>query len=359
MGFEILTAWLLGIIGLLLIVTIWQGWIKVGTKAMTPLYIVGIVMILINVGTSGILTKLVVEEPTYYTPPALTITTPATPAAGISAIEDITVTFNSHDQFKKGSESTGVYNHRVFLKQNDGTWSDLGEFAEGATTTVSTFDTLRVIARFNESSTDGSGNVTYPHMIEEQMPGTKGTKVFDVPVVNVDNAPTVTVWLKDKSVMASGNAQAMDASSQYKNAIQIEASNDDCFGNYFHQGSGNAVCFQYNQTVIQKMALNDAMTAPVPTDLAASAGLKANCYYFPVLCDNAVFDGYVITDTASTAPSDASGNNAIIYLYDTSMDIDSDYLFSYPVIYGFEDEDNYDLGATSSEASVGKVFYVS
>ena len=356
----LLMKWILGLLGVVVIAAVGLKWVEVGKKAMVPIYVVGTLMILINLGTAGVFTELVVEQPTApVPPPGEPVPPPPPPPTGISAIEDITVTFNSHDFYKKGSESTGVYNHRVFLRQNDGSWSDLGEFAEGATTTVSTFDILKVLARFNESSTDGSGNLTYPRMAEEQMSGTKGTKVFDIEVVNVDNSPVITVWTKDKQVMTSGNPQAMDASSQYKNAIQIEASNDQCIGNYFHQGSGNAVCFQYNQTVIQKMTLDKAMTAPVPTALTAAAGMKASCYYFPVLCDNAVHDGYVITDTASTAPSAASGNNATIYLYDTSMDIDADYLLSYPIIYGFEDEDTYNLGATSSQAAVGKVFHVS
>jgi len=353
---EFLMQWVLGIIGLTAIVAVAAKWVEVGKKAMTPVYIIGVLMILINLSTAGVFTELVIESttPTTTTPEVPTTVVP--PSGPISAIEDVTVTFSSHDNYKQGSESTGTYNHRVFLKQDNGAWSDLGEFAEGATTTVSTYDMLKVIARFNESSTDGSGNATYPHMVETQMSGTKGTYHFDIPVVNVDNSPTITMWLKDKSVMASDNTEAMDASSEYKNAIQVEASNDVCIGDYFHQGVGNVMCFQYNQTVIQKMELDGAQPASTPTDLAASTGLKANCYYFPVICDNLDFNGNIITTTASTAPSSASGNDATVYIFDTSMDIDSDKLFSVPTIYGLEDEDSNDLGDTQ-EGTMTKTFY--
>lgn len=263
-------------------------------------------------------------------------------------VKDVDVTLGSYNAYKRGSDSTGDYPHRVFLKDSNGDWIDKGEYAEGASLTLGPLDTVRVLARFNETDVDGSGSDTYPHMVEEQLPCNSGVKNFDIEVYDTDSDPKITIWNEDNQVITDGtdNNQSMTSSTEYQLPFKIKASNDVCFGNKAHPGEGNIMCVEYNKSVFQSFEVDGAMGAYRPDMLESAAGLRADCYYMPVICDNADYEGTLIAATASVEPSTAD-HYPEIKLYDTSMDIDEDYLFDKPVIYDVQDEDGEDLGLTT------------
>ena len=156
-----------------------------------------------------------------------------------------------------------------------------------------------------------------------------------------DAAPSITVFDEYGQVQSAGtNIQAIGADDEKDVKIRVRAAVDECYGNP-NAPTENAICFKYNSTAYSSVVA-DTGAQVTPFIIGAnnvSAGHAISCYKLPKLADNGFVDIMVKIKSTSTQPTTV--DNITILLDDVAFDIDADLLTE---IWGFEDEDNNELG---------------
>lgn len=252
------------------------------------------------------------------------------------AVTSPTVKFSGIDMYTQGtSVSQG---HRIL--QLDGEYN--AQVANAGTKDASVGDPYKVLLG-NLTTTLTAGTDYYP----EYRTGTIGC----------DGAPSLTGLLPKTQAQTdtiftfwNDNAEANTAQSISTNQektvrIRFAASDNKCFGNPHAEkmGGSNVMCFTYATDAISSVELVGGTGATRPKSASAVAGNDTVCYKWPVICDNADWEGKMVIKSGSTEPT--SGHNISISLHDVSFDYDADTL---ALIVGVEDEakTRNDIGVT-------------
>ena len=167
----------------------------------------------------------------------------------------------------------------------------------------------------------------------------------------IDTTPTITTFDEFGRPQSAGtNEQAITASSVTDVTVRVKVSADECYGNPYAP-SKNAICLKYITTTAgyQSVVANTG-TQDTPYTIGsnnASATYAIDCYKLDLLKDTEYQD-ITITLTADDSFSQTAASNITVFSDDIAFDLDADTLDE---IWGFEDEDNNELGDTTLDAS--------
>jgi len=279
------------------------------------------------------------KEPTSSTSPAYTGPDHYT--------EDTTVTLSSWDLYAMGTEP-GV-GHLVLKRDGERNV----DYAEDGTFTATPGDQYMIL--LGNVTTGGS----YAPFLASGIVPDKGTFTIAHGLPAYDTSIAFTYWNENAQV---NTAQAMDADSSYTIPIRFQASDNQIYGNPQCK-KDNLLCIEGNSTVFSDFELSGETTDGAPTVFNP---LKTNnivkCYHWDKIADNGKYEGNVVVKTASTAPS--ATNDINITIFDAAIDYDADTLEliagttgsivkgqynTLTPICSYEDEDNNDIGDTTSQ----------
>lgn len=167
----------------------------------------------------------------------------------------------------------------------------------------------------------------------------------------IDTSPTITVFNENGVPNADTSAEQDIGQDEVVTVeVKIKATADECYGNpqCAENGKSNAICFEYNTSVIQSVKASSAGSV-IPYSLASSnvAGEAISCYESQPIKDTG-------SETLSVTITPASGQNPTdtdditISYEDCAFDLNADTLEE---IWGFQDEDNNNLGDSAAETA--------
>jgi len=253
--------------------------------------------------------------------------------------EDVTVTLSAVNAYQTGTKITTEY-AKVY---NNG-------FDEGlVSTNAGTFeadvnDKIRLY--FFENSS------TYYTQKKEITIKDEGQAKYQGDAMQIDTSPTLTFYNDDGD---SNTAQSIGADTVKTVEIKYAATSKRAFGNPQCSSVGGVqemtICFHYNTSAYTSVEMKDASgnkasSSAVPNKLAAygNTSFGWSCYKAAGI-KNSGEQRYKVDLTSGTPdPLGSQGNYVSVYYEDCDFDIDAD---NSAEIWGFEDEDNNDLGSTT------------
>lgn len=294
-----------------------------------------LVIVLIGVGIWAIATGRLFGGTTQLAAvtPTQLAATGGTGADRLCLVEDTTVTFSNVDAFARATDPAGGH----LILEADGQVNIVVN--DDAEKTWSPGDSYIVLIG-NETTGLTGGTDYYPLVKTDKVP-CKGTLTIlgDQFKTSGTSGLTFTYW-NDNQV--PNTAQAMGASATKTVRMRFAVGDNLCYGNP-DAGVDNVLCFRSNTTTIESIELVGHSPASTPRSMTAAANREFICFNFPVICDNADWEGKAVIKTTSTEPT--SEARIGIRLADATWDFDSD---TFALIAGVEDEDRNDIGVADS-----------
>lgn len=266
-------------------------------------------------------------------------TLPPPDTTDYTSLIDAGVSFTGRNLYKTGT-ALSTEDVRV-IRMNEGK-KDLGYFSldRGTLSVVPRVD-YRFYYFMNTSPSENY------YVDVEDYTGKEQDAVDDVfgEGCEIDTAPIFWVEASNgKTQSATANAQSLAASGTTDVTINIKAHSDKCYGapDATAEGKGNLICFVYTSTPYSKIEIN-TKTASATKSIMTSGNYSnkvSSCYEFPVIQNVETYSVPVSIVATTTEPTNA--HNITVMSEDVDVDINADNLNE---IWGYEDEDNNDLGA--------------
>jgi len=249
--------------------------------------------------------------------------------------------FTGQRMFVAGTALTS--SHVKVLKMNGGTVvKDLG-YKSMDSGTVSLSPNANYKLYYGENSTTYyTAPETYVAPCQESTDDKVGV------LCTIDTSPTITVWNENGAVNTDTSAEQEIAADEVVSVeVKIKATADECYGNPDCPGD-NAICFEYNSTIIQSVkASSGSQAMPYIIGAASAAGEVTTCYKSAKIADTGS-ETLTVTITPASGQNPTDVDDITIKYDDCAFDINADSLAE---IWGFEDEDNNNLGDTSVETT--------
>lgn len=228
---------------------------------------------------------------------------------------------------------------RVIKTNDDNTIKDKGQISMDSGTTDTKPRSPYKIYFGENSSTYYTQPMSYTAPCDDATDDKTGV------LCTIDTTPTLTAFDEYGRPMSdSTNAQAMSASEVKDITVRVKVSADQCYGNPYAGDKKNAICFKYNSStggMASVVANTETQDTPyIISANNASTGYAIDCYELNLLKDTEYQD-ITVTLTASDSYVDSDKNNVTAIINDMAFDLDADTLDE---IWGFEDEDNNELG---------------
>jgi hypothetical protein len=250
--------------------------------------------------------------------------------------------FTGQDKFLSGtSRSTDWV--RVIEINGDGMKRDIGQISMNSGSQGIT-PNHNYKLYFGENTTSTS---RYTYLEEYTGPCQDATDNKVGYLCTVDTSPTTTVYDENGDVnTAENNAQAIGAGEIVDVSVKVKVAADQCYGNPQAPGK-NAICFDYNSSIYSSVK-GDTPGQDVPYSVSSgkTAGFGQECYELDKLSDtqSQIVNVKLTPLSGDTNPATTDGN-VTVSLEDVAFDLNQDTLEE---IWGFEDEDNNNLGQTSA-----------
>ena len=253
-----------------------------------------------------------------------------------------TVTFSNANVLARGTSQTEFT--RVFLDGKNSQGADLrvdkSQVAGGGTLTLAPGD--HVIAyHAQNSTTDPTG---YYNDKNEFVIGCVGALTDEGEIYQYDNGLTLSYKNQNGQV---NTGQAVAANSKYDLDVTIRSSSQKAYGNPQLADRGkNALCFQYNNTIITSMdwkvgGVNQGVV-PVPQIHSGNntvTGMNAfRCFQMPIIKNTEKLEGVLHLESGATAGVNVNTIN--VTTEDLNYDLNADDLSE---IVGIQDEDGNDM----------------
>lgn len=252
----------------------------------------------------------------------------------INSVADNTVTFSLEDTYSAGTAVPDAT--RVFVNGND-----RGLVADAGTIDVSPGDEIVGYGAENSSS--------YYTVKSTMTAEDKGNSEMKIKVCAQATSSTLTFL--DEFGDANTNLTIV-AGQDYLMEVRYKGANNQCYGNPEGESTKIADCFKYNTSIFENVELKDAKDVATPLavedDATVAAGFRIVCYENDPSIDGDEVRNQLVLETKDSFTIGGTGSAAsdiTRVLADQDYDLDADDLSS---IYGYEDEDDNDLGSTTS-----------
>ena len=284
--------------------------------------------------------------------PAQTTTTTTSGGSGVDLCKVVqpSASFTAVTMFKQGTALGAAEGVRVIKKNGGDLEKDLGtkSIISG---TLSTAPAGSYKLYWGENS-----STYYTHKEDYTAPCQDAVDDKTAELCTIDTAPTITAFNEYGQPQSGGaNNVSIGTGEEKETTIEIKTAADKCYGNP-DAPSGNVVCFEYNTGNYTKVEVvgGTKISAPYILSNALTVGRTQACYEFDKLQDIGKTIIPIKIEAKDSFDPLGTGDEAGIITVSTNdiaFDLDAD---SLEEIWGFEDEDNNELGA--SAATTGYIY---
>lgn len=298
-----------------------------------------------DLGTVAIVVIAIVLVMQYMNPAAPVTTTPTTSGGSVDLCKVVkpSISVKGQNMFLTGTAITTEY---ARVLERNGVTKDLGQVSTNSGT-LNTQANQQYNIYYGEN---GSTYYTAPELYTQPCQDAAVDKVGSL--CTIDSSPTISVKDEYGAVQsASANAQSIATSGEKTVTVRVTVGADKCYGNPAASTwngatkKKNAICFDFNNTVITSVKSNTPnIAAPKIISDAKVANLGESCYELDLLADNKYVE-LPITIKAVSSQDPTTSHNITIKINDVDMDLDADSLAE---IWDFQDESGNELGYSSA-----------
>ena len=264
------------------------------------------------------------------------ITTGATNGVDLCGLVESEVSLTGQRQFLAGTQLTAEW-ARIIKVNGDNTVKDKGQVSLNSGTSDTNPEGKYKIYFGENSST------YYTHPKDYTAPCKDATDDIAGNLCTIDTTPTLTFFDEFGRPSTATSIAAGDVKDV---SVRVKVSADECYGNPNAPGK-NAICLKYNSSSTGYTSVKASTpTQDTPYLIAsgnATTGYAIDCYELDLLKDTE-FQDITVTLKAADNFVYSTGQNVSVTINDIAFDLDADTLDE---IWGFEDEDNNELGTTA------------